>query len=164
MQLEVPCLHLDRSQVIKLEKETWEISLTGVQNLSPCNQEETDTRNMCYCIVEDKPTVVADILILMGHVFSSYLPDHDWILQPKKNQFVNVSKIHGYICNAVAMTLPAMFVLTGCRTVCYVYPKSKKAILERVLKQEILADELLSDFEEYTHLLETLEEKLKRFS
>ena len=85
VQLEVPCLHLDRSQVIKLEKETWEISLTGVQNLSPCNQEETDTRNMYYCIVEDKPTVVTDILILMGHVFSSYLPDHDWILQPKKN-------------------------------------------------------------------------------
>ena len=63
-------------------------------------------------------------------------------------------------CNHVA----AIFLLTGCRTVSYFYPKSKKAVLERVLKQEILAVELLSDFEEHTHLLETLEEKLKKFS
>ena len=68
--------------------------------------------------LEDKPTVVIasdiDILILMVHVFASRLPDHDWFLQTKKKQFVNVSKIHDYICNAVAITLPAMFVLTGC--------------------------------------------------
>ena len=31
----------------------------------------------------------------------------------KKNQFLNVSKIHDYIGNAVAMKLTAMFVLTG---------------------------------------------------
>ena len=35
-----------------------------------------------------------DILILMVHLFASRLPDHDWFLQTKKNQFVNVSKIH----------------------------------------------------------------------
>ena len=72
-----------------------------------------------------------DILILMAHVFPSCLPDHDWFLQRKKNQYVNVSKIHDYI--------------------------------ERVLKQEALAVELLSDLGEHTHLSETSEEKLKRF-
>ena len=69
VQLEVPCLHKDYPQVITLEKETSEISLTGFENLSPCNQEKVDTRNMYYCILEDKPTVVTDILILMAHVF-----------------------------------------------------------------------------------------------
>ena len=51
---------------------------------------------------------------------------------------MNVSKIHDYIGNAVAITLPAMFVLTGCDAVSYFYRKSKKAILERILKQEVL--------------------------
>ena len=45
----------------------------------------------------------------------------------------------------------------------YFYRKSKKAILERVLKLETLAVELLSDFREHTHLSEILEEKPKRF-
>ena len=76
---------------------------------------------MHYCTLEDKPTVVialdTDILILMVHVFASHLPDYDWCLQIKKNQFVNVSKIHDYIGNTVAITLPATFVLTGCDTV-----------------------------------------------
>ena len=76
---------------------------------------------------------------------------------------VNVSKIHDYIGNAVAITLPAMFVLTGCDTVSYFYRKSNKTILERVVKKEILAVELLSDFGKHTHLSETAEEKLKRF-
>ena len=63
--------------MITLEKEALEISLTGVQNLSPCNHEEADTRIMYYCTLEDKPTVViasdTDILILMVHVFASRL-------------------------------------------------------------------------------------------
>ena len=78
--------------------------------------------------LEDKPTVEiasdTDILILMVHVFACRLLGHDWLLQTKKIQFVNVSKIHDYIGNAVAITLPAMFVLTGCDTVCYFYRKS----------------------------------------
>ena len=159
-------MHLDYPLVITLEKETLKISLNGVQNLSPCNHEEADTRIMYYCTLEDKPTVViasdTDILILMVHVCASRLPDHDWFLQIKKNQFVNVSKIHDYIANAVAITLPAMFVITGCDTVSYFYRNSKKAILERVLKQEVLAVELLSDLGEHTHLSEASEEKLKR--
>ena len=89
---------------------------------------------MYRCTLEDKPTVVlasdTDILILMVHVFVSRLPDHDWFLQTKKSQFVNVPQ---------------------------------KAILERVLKQEILDVELLSDFGEHTHLSEASEEKLTRF-
>ena len=36
-------------------------------------------------------------------------------------------------------------------------------IFERVLKQELLAVELLSDLGDHTHILETSEEKLKRF-
>ena len=40
---------------------------------------------------------------------------------------------------------------------------SNKTILERVVKKEILAVELLSDFGKHTHLSETAEEKLKRF-
>ena len=55
---EVPRLHLDYPLVITLEKEAWEISLTGVQNLYPCNHEEVDTRIMYHCTLEDKPTVV----------------------------------------------------------------------------------------------------------
>ena len=108
--------------------------LTGVQNLSPCNHEEADTRIMYHCTLEDKSTVVialdTDILILLVHVFASCLLDHDWFLQIKKNQFLKVSKIHDYIGNAVAITLPGMFVLTGCDTVSYFYRKSKKAIPE----------------------------------
>ena len=80
-----------------------------------------------------------DILILTVHVFASRLPDHDWFLKTKKNQFVNVFKIHDYIGNAVAIPLPTMFILTGCDTVSYFYRKSKKAILERVLKQEVFS-------------------------
>ena len=41
----------------------------------------------------------------------------------------------------------------------YIYRNSNKAILERVLKQEILTPELLSDFEKHTHLSETSDEK-----
>ena len=53
----------------------------------------------------------------------------------RKKQFVNVSKIHDWIGDTVAVPLPAMFVLTGCDTVRYFYRKSKKTLLERVLKQ-----------------------------
>ena len=56
-----------------------------------------------------------------------------------------------------------MFVLTGCDTLSYFYRKSKTAILEWVLKHKVVAVELLSDFEEYTHLSEMSEGKLKRF-
>ena len=84
-------------------------------------------------------------------------------LQTKKNQFVNVSKIHDYISNAVAITLLAMFVLTGCDTVSYFYRKSKSAILEGVLKQEFLAAELVSDLREHIQLSDMSEEKSKRF-
>ena len=111
----------------------------------------------------------------MTNVFWSYLPDHDWFLQTKKNptstpaslflteNVGNVSKIHEYISNTAAITLPTTFVLTGCRTVSYFYRNSRKAILKRFLKQEILVVELVSDFEKHTHLSETLEEKLKNF-
>ena len=64
---------------------------------------------------------------------------------------MNVPKIDDYIGNGVAITLPAMFL------------SPRKTILERVLKQEVLAVELLSDLGEHTHLSETSEEKLKRF-
>ena len=84
-------------------------------------------------------------------------------LQTKKNQFVNVFKIHDYISNAVAITVLAMFVLTGCDTVSYFYHKSKSAILEGVLKQEFLAVELVSDLGEHIHLSDMSEEKSKRF-
>ena len=61
------------------------------------------------------------------------------------------------------ITLSPMFVITGCDRVSYFCRKSKKAGLERVLKQEVLAVELLSDLGEHNDLLETSEEKLKRF-
>ena len=64
----------------------------------------------------------------------------------------------------VAITLPALFLATGCVTVSHIYRNSNKVILERVLKQEILTAELLSDFEKHTHLSETSDEKLKRFA
>ena len=99
----------------------------------------------------------------MVHVFVSCLPDCDWFLQTKKDQFVNVCKIYEYIDNAVGIMLPTMFILTGCDTVSYFYRKSEKAIFERILEQEVLAVELLSDLGENTHLLEMSEEKLKRF-
>ena len=122
---------------------------------------------MHHCTLEDKPTVViasdTHTLILMIHVFASRLPNHDCILQTKKNQLVNVSKIHDYIGNAVAVTSPAMFIHIVCDAMSYFYRKSKKTILERVLKKEILAVELLSDLGEHTHLLETSGEKLKAF-
>ena len=73
--VKVPHLHLDYSLVITLEKEAWEISFTGVQNLSPCNYEEADARILYHCTFEDKSTVVTasdtDILILMVHIFAS---------------------------------------------------------------------------------------------
>ena len=79
------------------------------------------TRILYHCTSEDRPAVViasnTGILILMIYVFASCFSDHDRFLQIKKNQFANVSKIHDYIGNAVAITLPAMFVLTGCYTV-----------------------------------------------
>ena len=162
---EVPRLHLDYSLVITLEKEAWGISLTGVQNLSPCNHEEADIRIMYYYTLEDKPTVViasdTDILIIVVHVFASGLPDHDWFLQTRKNQFVNVSKVHDYIGNAVAMTLPAMFVLAGCDTVSYFYVSPRSLYLS--LEARSLAVELLSDFGEHTYLSDTSEKRLKRF-
>ena len=115
---------------------------------------------MYHCTLEDKPIVVisldTEILTLMVRVFGSRLLDHDWFLQTKKNQFVNVSKILDYIGNAVAITLPAMFILTGCDTGSYFYRYSKTAILEQVLKQEVFAVELLSDLGEHTFLSETL--------
>ena len=44
--------------------------------------------------------------------------------------------------------LPAMFVLAGCDTVSYFYRKSKKAILQQVLKQEVLVVELVLDLKQ----------------
>ena len=118
-----------------LEKEAWEISLTEVQNLSPCNYKEADSRIMYHCTLEDKPTAViasyTDIFTLLVDVFTSRLPDHDWFLRTRKNQFMNVSKIHHYIGYAVAITLPAMFVLTSCDTVSYFNHKSKKETSQR---------------------------------
>ena len=71
--------------MIILEKEAQEKSLTGVQNLSPCNCKESDNRNMYHCTLEDKLAVViasdTDILILMVHVLASRIPDHDWFLR-----------------------------------------------------------------------------------
>ena len=96
-----------------------------------------------------------NILILMEHVFVSHLTENDWFLQRHKNHCVNVSKIHDYNGNTIAITLPAMFVLTNCDKVSYFYQKSKKAIFEQFLKQDILAIELLSDFREHTYLSET---------
>ena len=56
-----------------------------VQNLSPSNQKEVDTRIMFDCTLEDKPTVGiatdTNILILLIHVFACRLPDHDWFLR-----------------------------------------------------------------------------------
>ena len=104
MKREVPHLRLDYPLVITLEKEARKISLTGVQNLSPCNHKEEDTRIMYRCTLENKPIVVivsdTAILILLVHVFASRLPDHEWFLQTKKNQLVNVSKNYG--CNHIA--------------------------------------------------------------
>ena len=97
MKQEESLLHLDYPLVKTLEKEAWEISLTGVQYLPPCNYKEADTRIMYHCISEHKPTAViasyTDIFTLLVDVFTSRLPDHDWFLWTKKNQFVNVSKI-----------------------------------------------------------------------
>ena len=81
----------------------------------------------------------------MVHVLASRFPDHDWFLKAKKKRFANVPKIHGNIDNAVAVTLRAIFFLTGCDTVGYLFRKSKKAILEWLLKQETLPAELPSD-------------------
>ena len=58
------------------------------------------------------------------HVFGSRHPDLYWFLQTKKNQFVNVPKIHNYIGMAVEITMPAMFVHTACDIVNYFYRKS----------------------------------------
>ena len=44
--------------------------------------------------------------------------------------------------------LSAMFVLAGCDTVSYFYRKSKKAILQQVLKQEVLVVELVLDLKQ----------------
>ena len=55
MKREVPRLHLDYALMITLEKKAWEILLTGVQNLFPCNHEEADTRIMYNCTFEDIP-------------------------------------------------------------------------------------------------------------
>ena len=99
----------------------------------------------------------------MVHVFGSRLRDPDWLLQTTKKQFINVSKIPNCICNAVAITMPAMFVLTGQGKVSQFYRQPKKVILEQVLREEVLAVELLSDLGEHTHLSETYIEKLKRF-
>ena len=64
--------------VIALEKEAWEILLTGVQNLSPCNHEEEDTRVTYHHTLEDKTTMVTaldtDILIPTVHVFVYVFP------------------------------------------------------------------------------------------
>ena len=123
-------LHLDYILVITLEKEAWEKSLTGVQNLSPCNHKEADTRIMYHCSLEDKPAAViasdTDILILVVNAFASCLPKYDWFLQTKKNQSVNVSKFHDYTDNAVAITFTAMFVITGCYTVSYFYVSPRR--------------------------------------
>ena len=68
--------------------------LAGAQNLCPCNHKEADTRVICHCTLENKPTVViplgTDILILLVHLFASRLPDQDWFLRTKKNQFVDI--------------------------------------------------------------------------
>ena len=115
------------------------MSLTGEQNLSPCSPKEPDTRIMYHCTLQDKPTlvIVLDTDILTLSLISQF-----------DTQFVNVSKIQDYNGNAVAVMLSAMFVLAGCDTVSYFYRKSKKAILQQVLKQEVLVVELVLDLKQ----------------
>ena len=86
------------------------------------------------------------------YAFASRLPDHDWFLKIKQNKFVNVSKIHDYIGNTVSLVVPAMFVLTGCDTVSYLFRRSKKTIFQRGMKKEDLAVKLLSDLGEHPPL------------
>ena len=164
---EVPQLDLGYPMVITLEKDAWEISASGVQVLLPCNHEEADTRIMYHCTLEGKPTVViasdTDILVLLIYAFAFRLPAHDWYLQIKKDQFVNVSKLHDFTGNAVALILPAMFVITGCDTVSYFFRKSKKVVFERLLKEQDLAIDLLSDLGMDTHLSESAVKKVKQF-
>ena len=112
---------------------------------------------MYHCILGDKPKVViasnTDILTLMLHVFAPRLFHYDPFLLTKKYHFVNVSKIYDHITGkAAAITLLAMFFLTSCDTVSYFYRKSKRAILEWVLKWQVLAIELGLDLGEHTHL------------
>ena len=56
-----------------------------------------------------------------------------------------------------------MFVITGCDTVSYFFRKSKKVVFERLLKEQDLAIDLLSDLGMDTHLSESAVEKVKRF-
>ena len=65
-----------------------------------------------------------------------------------------MSKIHIYIGNAVAITIAAMFVLNGYDIVSYFYRKFEMVILKWVLKQEVLAAELLPNLGEHTHFSE----------
>ena len=61
--------------------------INWIQNLSPCNQEGVETRNMYHYTFQNEPTVVigldADVSILSAHVFVSHLPDHDSVFQTK---------------------------------------------------------------------------------
>ena len=71
-----------------LEKETREITPTGIKHLFTCNHEEADTRVIYHCTLDDKPIVViatdSDILMLMVDAFAYLLPNHDWFLQTHK--------------------------------------------------------------------------------
>ena len=167
VQREVPRLDFHYPMVVTIEKNTWEITSAGVSVLPPCNHEEADTRVIYHCMMEDKPTVViasdTDILILMVYAFASRLPTNDWYMQINRDQFVNISKIHDFTGNPVALILPAMFVITGCDTVSYFFRKSKKAVFEKVLKKQELAIECLSDLGVNELISEEAEEKVKRF-
>ena len=164
---EVPKMNLDYPLVITSEKNALEITSSGIEVLLPCNHEEADTRIMYHCTLDDKPIVViasdTDILMLLLYVFADRLPVHDWFLQIKKDQFVNLSKLHDVIGNEACLILIAMYVITGCDVVSYFFRKSKKVVFERLLKQPDMAVDLLSDMGVSTHLSVTAVEKVKRF-
>ena len=62
--------------------------------------------------------------------------------------------------NVVAITLTAMFVLTGCYTMSYFYVQEG---YNWEFQQKNLVVEILSDFGEHTYLSGTSKEKLSRF-
>ena len=67
-----------------------ERSVGDIVNWNPkltlCNHEQADNCIMYHCTLKDKLKMALDndILILMGHVFASVLPDHACFYKPRK--------------------------------------------------------------------------------
>ena len=89
---------------------TYRINSSELKTLFTSNHVEVDTDIVCcrssfniQCKVKAKDT---NIFILMIYSYVVQQPEHDWLMEPDKDSFVNIRKIYEKFRSTTCLLLP----------------------------------------------------------